>query len=906
MKKNLLLLILTCLPFLMAFGQITYEDFETDTLPWNGSFGDGTFSVVANPPDSDPLGINPSANVGSYTKEVGKAYSLLIAVLDNPIDLSVNNHFKIQVNSPVATQFILKLEGTGEAKELTKNIAVTNKWIEYDFDFSSAAAFTTITKIILFFDPGVADSGDTYLFDNIVAYPADACAGTVPDLSIVDDFECQRNGTVGNPGYYDLTAVANPDPSGINTSDMVGRYRDTLGAFHALVYNWNSPDKFPLAEGASILKVKVWAPKAGNLLIKLEAGASPAIEVPVAITELNKWVEYEVDFTAQVGASYKNLVLFFNAGVNAEVGDIYYMDDLRFDSPPTAASLEDFEPTPKMFWESLGDEAIFGTFGGALANPAPNDVNDSPTVGKYTKGSSALGGLKATLPVDFSIAAFPQMNLQVWAPAGANELVLKLFSPSQGLKSVSQPIPATGEWVQLNFNFVDFTTITDFERVEISFDPDLVSTDVWYFDNLSQGVETVDPCADVEPITNIVDDFDCQRNVGISAGANQIEVVKNPNPGGLNPDPLDNVGQYTDPADAWSALVYDYGSSMDLSFYNQLEVLIYSPKVVPLLFKLEGGTGPAKEVFTDVTSANGWVKYRIDFSGEAAVDHTRLAIFFNAGVDHTESDVYYIDDVSWKPAPFTACVSNFETLDLSLLNWKYFANGSLEMTEFTTVSNPAPDAVNESGTVGVFLESSDGSTFAGMYADPSAPISMAPGNKTMTMKVWMDHAAKVTMKMEGGIDGAPGSGDNNVDYNTPNQWQNLTWDFSALPDNALYGRITLIFDIENIPTETKTYYFDDISVGGASCGTVGVFNPVEVARLKISPNPAEGILTIESNGDAQVFRVHNAFGQNLGTIQTVNAGVNTIDVSDLAQGVYFLSAYDRQGQLIGNAKFVKR
>ena len=135
MKKNLLLLILTCLPFLMAFGQITYEDFETDTLPWNGSFGDGTFSVVANPPDSDPLGINPSANVGSYTKEVGKAYSLLIAVLDNPIDLSVNNHFKIQVNSPVATQFILKLEGTGEAKELTKNIAVTNKWIEYDFDF---------------------------------------------------------------------------------------------------------------------------------------------------------------------------------------------------------------------------------------------------------------------------------------------------------------------------------------------------------------------------------------------------------------------------------------------------------------------------------------------------------------------------------------------------------------------------------------------------------------------------------------------------------------------------------------------------------------------------------------------------------------------------------------------------
>lgn len=908
MKKQLLSLILTCLPFLMVFGQITYEDFETDTLPWNGSFGDGVFTVVANPPDSDPLGINPSANVGSYTKAVGFGYSLLIAILDQPIDLTTNNQFKIQVNAPVATKFILKLEGAGEAIERTKNIAVTNTWIEYNFDFSAAANFTTITKIILFFDPGVNESGDTYLFDNIVAGPAGACAGVAVDPKIVDDFECQRNGTLGTPGYYDVSPIANPDPSGINTSSMVGEYRDTLGAFHALVYDWNASSDFPFGEGASIVKIKVWAPKAGNLLVKMQGGTSPAVETPVAVTQLNQWVEYSVDFSAQVGANHRQLVLFFNAGQNAAPGDIYYYDDLRFESPPTAASLEDFEPNPKMFWESLGDEAIFGSFGGALANPAPNEVNDSPSVGKYTKGSSAFGGLKASLPSGFTIATFPQVNLQVWAPAGADELVLKLFSPSQGLKDVSQPILATGEWVQLNFNFADFQTITDFERIEISFDPNLATTDVWYFDNLTQGIETVDPCADVEPILNIVDDFDCQRNVEITGGASQVEVLPNPVPGGLNQDPLDKVGKYTDPNDEWSALVYNYGAPLDLSFYNQLEVLIYSTKMVPLLFKLEGGTSPQKEIFTAVSSVNGWVRYRIDFSDQADANHTRLAIFFNAGQSPGgTTDVYYVDDVAWRPAPYRGCMATFETPPLTISNWRYFANGSLETTPFTTVSNPDPDAVNESETVGVFLEANDGSTFAGMYADPPAPIAMSPDNKTISMKVWMDHAAKVTMKMEGGIDGAPGSGDNNEDYSTPNEWQNMTWDFSALPDNALYGRITLIFDIDNIPAETKTYYFDDISVGGEVCQTTGIFTPVRVDALKVSPNPVSEVLTIESDLDTYLFRVTNAFGQEVGIIQTVNfTGVNSIDVSSFVQGVYFLTAYSREGQLIGNAKFVKR
>jgi hypothetical protein len=296
-NRLLSFLIFTCVT-LGAFAQTVYDDAEGNQLPWAEAFGDGVYNGrVDNPPDQDPLGINASPTVNSYTKSAEHAYSLLIAVLDDPIDLSVNNQFRVQVNAPVGTQFIFKIEGTGEAMERTKNIAVTNRWIEYTFDFSDAAGFTTINKFIFFFDPGVAESGDTYLFDNIVAHPAGPCAGVAVDPLIIDDFECQRNGTYGAPGYLDVTPIANPDPSGSNTSETVGEYCDTCGgSFHALVFDWNHPDVFPVTkEGSSIVNIKVWTNKAGTLLTKLEAGASPAIERSVEVTELNTWVEYSVD-----------------------------------------------------------------------------------------------------------------------------------------------------------------------------------------------------------------------------------------------------------------------------------------------------------------------------------------------------------------------------------------------------------------------------------------------------------------------------------------------------------------------------------------------------------------------------------------------------------------------------------
>ncbi|MDX1943746.1 MAG: hypothetical protein SFU99_24475, partial [Saprospiraceae bacterium] len=69
MKRLILTLIGLLAMTAMVSAQVIIEDFEGGPkLMWQ-PFGDGTFNgAVANPPDSDPLGINPSTQCGSYTK----------------------------------------------------------------------------------------------------------------------------------------------------------------------------------------------------------------------------------------------------------------------------------------------------------------------------------------------------------------------------------------------------------------------------------------------------------------------------------------------------------------------------------------------------------------------------------------------------------------------------------------------------------------------------------------------------------------------------------------------------------------------------------------------------------------------------------------------------------------------
>ncbi|MFN7119086.1 MAG: T9SS type A sorting domain-containing protein [Saprospiraceae bacterium] len=908
MKRLLLMLTgLFALAIAAHSQSVVLEDFEGGAkLQWNNNAGDSILTVVDKPAGGDTLNINPSTKVGSYTKVAGKGYSLLIATLPQPLNLSTNNQFRIQVKSPVRTSFILKLEGAGEAIEETKKIGVANQWIEYTFNFSAAKNMTTLNKVILFFDPGVDASSDTYLFDNLIQ-EGGACAGVAKNPDMIDDFECQRNGVYGDPGYLDIAAVDNPDKSGINTSNRVGRYTDRNGSFHAMVIPFANP--IALTAERNQVRIKVWAPKAGRLLVKFEGGGSPAKEKDAQITETNKWVEYNIDFSDQAGANHRTLVFFFNAGVEMAAGDIYYIDDIQITSKAVPGPLEDFEPNPKLTWEPFN--ATAGTFNGAINNPDKTGVNTTDRVGSYTKGSSKLGGLSAFIN-GINLTDFPQIDLQVWAPAGAKNFTLQLSSATQGIKEVTRPIAETQKWVQLSFNFDQFKTITDFESVRLIFDKDLESTATWYFDNLRQATPTVDPCEGTVRNINFVDDFDCQRNSTLNNNA--LRIINNPDARGINPNPLDKVGEYTDPInEPFAALVFRRDSAYNLANTNQLHVKIWSPKAVPIGFKLEGGTSPAVEIVRNVTRTNEWVEYVVDFSGQAAANHRAVVIFFNFGVNNPEADKYYIDDVEWRRAPYKGCVVTFESPEFTLTNWAYFANGATPPA-FAVVANPNKSGVNTSNNVGIFVEQGTGTgveNFAGMFADLPAPIELG-ASRTVKMKVLGPVANSFVLKMEGAIAPALNSGDIRASYTTPGQWQELTWDFSKtqggqnIAVGSQYGRITMIPDIDNTPPTARNYHFDDITVGEGSCTTTSIFDPVVVEALKVMPNPVYNELTVQNADKIDLFVIYNAMGQRLSVVQPNGISNLAIPVEHLTKGVYILAGYDASGMLIANARFVKQ
>ena len=904
-----ILLLILCFATYSLSAQVVLEDFEGGAadLPWQAF--EGTYEgPVANPDDSTA---NPSAFVGRYTKAGDRAYSYFVAKLTTPLDLSVNNQFSIQVNAGAATQLLMKLEGpgTGQSIERTVNIATPNVWRTYTFDFSTAAALDSLTDIILFFDPGVETSTDTYLFDNLIASPAGPCAGTAADATIIDDFECQRNATYG-AGFDSLTVIANPDKSGINTSDSVGRYADGMGAFAALVVDYNAP--LDLSENNNIC-IKVWAPVAGNLLFKLEGGTSTAVEMGTQITEAQteQWIEVCQNFSASSTGNFRKITFFFNAGVDGTEGDVYYIDDITITPAPPVEAIEDFEPTASLSWSPLnGNAALNGTFS-VIANPDMNG-NTSAMVGSYVRGTSSFSTLTAALPDGIDLTGNPQLNLDVWAPTANTTVTLQLVSAGDGPKNVEATTGEAMSWQTLSFNFEEFEDVTDFQQINLIFAPSTTGTGTYYFDNLVQGQSTVEACVDVVPDPSIIDDFECQRNATYTLGAEFLTAIDNPDAGADSPNKSTRVGQFLDQPGEFNALVIDYDSTgLDLSLRNQFSATVWSSIAGQLLFKLEGGTGPAVERFVTIDTTNAWSTYTVDFSGAAGGGYTRLVLFFGAGVNNAAVQTYYIDDLRLTRAAYTSsCIANFESADYTVSNWQYFANGSFADNAFMSIDNPDTTGINTSSRVGVFEEASDGEEFAGMYADLEAPIRLGT-DKNVTMKVWMEMAGTVVFKLEGGRDGAPGSGDVAAEYTTPGEWQELSFSFSDLPDGTEYDRITLIMNRTAVPATNMTYYFDDIAVGGGDCtNIVSIFEPITVAGLRVFPNPINSQLTIENPLGATRFVLTNMLGQQVEQLNVrgvpTQSGQVQWELDGLPTGTYLLTAQDRSGRLVARSMVVKR
>ncbi|MHB1107186.1 MAG: hypothetical protein ACYCZ2_12555, partial [Lutibacter sp.] len=264
--------------------------------------------AIRNPSET---GINKSTFVGKYTDPTG-AWDALIIDFGAPINLSAKNTFKIKVQTSVAGTLKAKLEGgTSGGFEVDATITNTVNWVEYSFDFSSQFN-QNHQKLVLFFNAGVDTNGaDIYYIDDLRwDNSVDPCIGVAVDLTIINDFDCQKNQEIP-----EVTLTATPNKNAINGSKFAGKYIDETGAWDAVIVDFGAPINLTTHNA---FKIKVLAPVEGTLKAKLEGGTSGGIEKDVQITTTGQWVEYTFDFSSEANANHQKLVLFFNAGVDTD------------------------------------------------------------------------------------------------------------------------------------------------------------------------------------------------------------------------------------------------------------------------------------------------------------------------------------------------------------------------------------------------------------------------------------------------------------------------------------------------------------------------------------------------------------------------------------------------------------
>jgi hypothetical protein len=894
MKKFLLSLTLLLMAVGFMKAQIN-ENFESGTASLNWEALDGTWNGVVNNPK--PNAINNSTKVGRYVKKDSSAYSLFWAKFTTPINLTTNNKFRVNVLTNKTGLLIFKLEGPKGNKEVAKQMVVAGQWQDYTLDFYSARAVDSLNRLILFFDAGVGNSKkDTFWFDNIQQLPADACSGVAVNPKMLDDFECQRNTNLQN-GWDSLSVVNNPFPGGINTSAKVGKYLDPIGEPYGNILH-NNVVPVDLST-TNFMRIKVYTAKAGTLLMKMEDGGA-SVEVPFVITAAmtNRWVEATADFSAATFNGLKKIVLFFNAGVDGAAGDVYYIDDWQFTEKP---ALEDFETTPKMTWTSST-----GTYA-PVANPTVNATNNSPNVGRFTRGATAISTLSGALPTGFKVdATSPQVNLQVLAPAGSvgQKVKVQLVSALQGSKEAEATIDSAGTWTNLAFDLSAAVGIADLGSINIIFNQgNVASGAIYHFDNLKLGKLTLNACLTVTPILTILDDYECQRNGTYGGGSDRLTVIANSQQGPLNPS--NKIGRYADPADEWSALSLTKTTALDLSKFNQLSMKVFAPRAgIPMLFKLEGGTSAAKEIWDTVRTANTWVTFNIDFSSVKANNYKNIALFFNASIANSGNDVYLIDDIQWKSEPITGCALDFEIADRTL-PFKYFANDTLDGKFARVVTNPKKATINLSNNALEFKRLPGGAVFAGGFFDLPAPMKWTTNTISVKAKVLMDHIGNFAAKLEG----ANPVIEVFVANTKVNEWEEITVNFTGRGTPVItgkegYNRLTLFIDLTlPVAGTIQTSFIDDIVIGEGSCGRVGIFENNKVESLKVYPNPAFDALYVDNTEGVRRLEITNMLGQKV-KVLNISADNYTVSLDGLDRGMYLISAYNDKG-LVANNKFVK-
>ncbi|MEO0424067.1 MAG: hypothetical protein AAF184_17145, partial [Pseudomonadota bacterium] len=862
-------------------------DFEGDAANFDfgeaAGFAGGVTIVTANP---DTSGINGSAQAARSQKFGGEPFGGSTLALGSNVDFSEGEVFKIQVRSDRRVPLLFKFEGLDQERTLEHSGSGT--WEELCYDFRGSTSGPASNAITFIFDNGVLGDADndpanwTFFIDNI---QQDTSCGDEPDdggdggdgfATITFDDPNITYALRGFGGAEDSTVVADPGDAAnqvaqVNRSDAAETFAGTVVSTGAN----ETVGAIPLNAMAPEMTVRVRSPGVGipvRLKVENSGDAAISVETEVMTTVAGEFETLTFNFLNQAegtaafdpAATYDRVAIFFNFGATGgdagaqsflfdDVAVVGAEDDGPGDGGDSAFDPVDFDD-PALTYATRG-------FGGAEDSTVAADPEDAGNMVLQVNRSDAAETFAGTvistgdnetvgtIPLD---AMAPQMTVRVRGPQAGAQIRLKVENSGDAAISVETEATTTmvDGWETLTFNFLNqaegtaaFDPAATYDRVVLFFNFGATGGDVgaqtWFGDDIDVvgggdgGGDDggMDDGGDAGAGTALDFEGDPAGFTFDNFAGGVSSVVDNPAMEGINTS-AQVVQMQKFPGDVFGGSTLALPEGVDFANGSAFTMKVWSQRVVPVLFKLEGLNQERSE---DHDGGAMWQELCYDFTGSTdgpAV--TGITVIFDLGVDgNAENDpdnwTFFYDDIQQA----ASCAGEddggdddaaaFETITFDDPAITYALRGFGGAEDAALVVDPVDASsmvlqVNRSDAAetfaGTVISTGDNETVGVIGLDTMAPVMSLRVNGPQV-------GAQIRLKIENSGDAAI-SVETEATTTVANGWETLTFDFlnqadgtAAFDPAATYDRVVLFFNFGATGADVgaQTWFADDIAVG---------------------------------------------------------------------------------------------
>ncbi len=741
------------------------------------------------------------------------------------------------------------------------------------------------------------------------------------------DFESGGNGAswtwtvFENVANLPLEIVANPDPTGANTSATVAKFTALqAGQPYAGCESLHGADigTFSIDATNSIVKIMVWKTETSDVGIKFSKADGWSMgEIKMPNTVTNAWEEITFNFSAQVESGYDQIVIFPDFQARAQ-DNIIYFDNITF-SAPTAPT----EPTVAAPTPTQDPADVISIYSGTYTDIAGTDFNPGwgqttivsfvEIVGNETMKYETFNYQGIQLAANQELSEMEFMHLDIWTPdatvvkttpisATTGEFLLELTPLNQGV------------WNSYDIPVGDFAGVSMADIHQLKFDgqagvnPSNLFIDNIYFykvpttatePTVAAPTPTQDPVDVISMFSDAYTDISVDTWLTPWSDATLEDVMIDGNPtkkySNMNFIGIETVGP----------------NLIDASTMTYFHMDVWTPDANDFKIKLVdfgadaafgGGDDSEHELVFTAPVTGSWISYDIpiaDFTGLLNTDHIAQLIMVKAPLGTIFVDnVFYYKDPFVLPEPTVAAptptqdpgnvISMFSDVytDVPVDTW--LTSWSDATLEDVMIDGNPTKKYTEVNVIGI--------------ETTGANLIDASNMTSIHIDFWTPDANDFKIKLvDFGADAAFGGGDDSeheLVFTAPATETWVSYNIPLVLFTNLLSRehlAQLIFS----KAPMGTLYIDNVYYYNPTLGTA----EFDMLEMNVFPNPTTNLWNFTSNHSIENILVYDVVGKTV-IFVSPNANEVSINASSINEGIYFAKIKTTSG--ITEIKLIKK